>query len=517
MRILILGGGGLTGPHQVRYALQRGHEVTLFNRGRTALPEDLRGVEQLHGDRASGDLQSLRGRQWDLCIDNPTSLPAWARDATELLQGQVGHYIFISTISVYADMRQPVSETSPVARYDGADAYVETIDTIRASGFELYGPLKALCEREVQQRFGDASTIIRPGLIVGPGDATDRFTYWPLRVRRGGQVLAPGTPADPVQFIDARDLAEWTIRVGEQRASGVFNATGPATPLPIGKMLDEMRGAIQSDATFTWVPTDFLEKNKVAPWSDMPAWVPADGELAGMMRANIDRALAKGLTFRPLAQTVRDTLAWFDQLPPDRRASPRAGLAPDRERKVLDEWHPPTLTGRACRLRALEEADAASLQRHADDEAVWETLFEGFPRPYTVADAQAWCSGGWRSRTQGEIVWGIDVDGEVIGCISVRPDSGWLRCNAEVGYWIGQAHWGHGIAADALQLVASWAFDNFGELTRIYAPIFDWNTRSQSVARKAGFQLEGAMPQSAIKAGRVIGRVVYARYRTEER
>jgi 2'-hydroxyisoflavone reductase len=338
MRILILGGSGLTGPHQVRYALQRGHEVTLFNRGRAPLAPDLRGVEQLHGDRSVGDLQSLRGRQWDLCIDNPTSLPSWARDATTLLQGQVGHYIFVSTISVYADMRRPVGEDSALARYEGPDAYTETIATIRASGFQLYGPLKALCEREVQQRFPAASAIIRPGLIVGPGDATDRFTYWPLRVRRGGNVLAPGTPADPVQFIDARDLAEWTIRAGEQRACGVFNATGPAQPLAIGTMLDEIRAATQADATFTWVPADFLAAQQVAPWSELPVWVPADGELAGLMRADIRRALAAGLGFRPLADTVRDTLAWFDALPAERRSSPQAGLAPERERAVLDAW-----------------------------------------------------------------------------------------------------------------------------------------------------------------------------------
>lgn len=346
MRILILGGSGLTGPHQVRYALQRGHQVTLFNRGRAALPEDLRGVEHLHGDRSTGDLQSLRGREWDLCIDNPTSLPAWARDATTLLQGQVAHYVFISTISVYADMRQPITEDSPVARYHGADAYAETIESIRASGFQLYGPLKALCEREVQQRFPSTSSIIRPGLIVGPGDNTDRFTYWPLRVRRGGEVLAPGTPADPVQFIDARDLAEWTIRVGEQRATGVFNATGPAETLTMGALLDGIRANVRSDATFTWVPADVLAQHKLAPWSDLPAWVPADGEMAGMMRADIRRALAAGLSFRPLAQTVTDTLAWFDAQPAERRASPRAGLSADRERAVLQSSQRPTASGK---------------------------------------------------------------------------------------------------------------------------------------------------------------------------
>ena len=338
MRILILGGTGQTGPHQVRHALVRGHQVTLFNRGRVPLPEGLRGVERLQGDRAAGDLQALRGREWDVCIDNPTTLPAWARDAGQLLHGHVGHYIFISTISVYADISRPVTEDSPVAPYTGADAYAETMDSVRASGFALYGPLKAQCERDIQQRFGAACTIIRPGLIVGRGDPTDRFTYWPLRVREGGEVLAPGTPADPVQFIDGRDLAEWTIRVAEQRAPGIFNATGPAELLTMGAMLGTTRSAVQGDATFTWVPAGFLAQQRVSPWTDLPAWVPADGEAAGMMRADIGRALAAGLSFRPLEDTVRDTLDWFDALPAARRETLQAGLAREREREVLAAW-----------------------------------------------------------------------------------------------------------------------------------------------------------------------------------
>lgn len=338
MRILILGGAGLTGPHQVRYALGRGHSVTLFNRGRTPPPPDLAGVEQLQGDRASGDLSALQGREWDVCIDNPTTLPAWARDASQVLAGHVERYIFISTISVYADMRRPVAEGDAVRPYAGADPYAETMDSLRASGFELYGPLKALSEREVQRQFPSAAAIVRPGLIVGPGDASDRFTYWPWRVRRGGEVLAPGTPQDPVQVIDARDLAEWTIRLSERHATGVFNATGPAEPLTFGAMLDTIRAAVNPQATFTWIPAPFLEAQGAAPWSDLPAWLPADSEDAGMMRAGIERALDAGLTFRPLAETVRDTLAWFDALPAPRRATPRAGLAPEREQGLLSAW-----------------------------------------------------------------------------------------------------------------------------------------------------------------------------------
>jgi 2'-hydroxyisoflavone reductase len=338
MRILILGGAGLTGPHQVRYALARGHQVTLVNRGRTALPPDLAGVEQLQGDRATGDLRALRDVTWDACIDNPTTLPAWARDAAQALAGRVEYYVFVSTISVYADLRRAPAEDDALLAYEGADAYAETIDTVRASGFKLYGPLKALSEREIQQRFPQACAIVRPGLIVGPGDATDRFSYWPLRIRRGGEVLAPGEPQDSVQVIDTRDLAEWTVRLAEQRATGVFNATGPARPLTLGEMLATIRDTVNPSAAFTWVPADFLAEQKVAPWSELPVWLPADGEFAGMLRADIRRALDAGLTFRPLADTVRDTLAWFDTLPPERQAALRAGLSAAREREVLDAW-----------------------------------------------------------------------------------------------------------------------------------------------------------------------------------
>ncbi|MBG9390506.1 hypothetical protein [Caenimonas aquaedulcis] len=338
-RLLILGGTGLCGPHQVRYALERGHTVTLFNRGRTQLPPDIAAdVEQLHGDRAAGDLRALQGRTWDVCIDNPTTLPAWARNSSQQLAGSVDRYIFISTISVYADLRGPVDESSVVHRYEGTDPYAESMETLRASGFQLYGPLKVVSEDEVRKVFPSASAIVRPGLIVGPGDQTDRFTYWPLRLRRGGEVLAPGSPDDPVQFIDARDLGEWTIRLAEQRATGVFNATGPGEPTTFGQVLDTIRATVDANASLTWVPADFLEQQGVSPWVDMPAWVPPDGEAGGMMRADIGKALTTGLTFRPLADTVRATLAWFDALPQERQEAARAGLTAEREAQVLQAW-----------------------------------------------------------------------------------------------------------------------------------------------------------------------------------
>lgn len=333
LRILILGGGGLTGPHQVRYALARGHHVTVFNRGRTNAQWPAE-VQQLVGDRTTGDLEALKQGEWDVCIDNPTTYPAWVRDAGQVLQGRAGRYIFISTISVYADLSQPPSEDSPLAAYEGPDRYAENIDSLRASGMQLYGPLKAASEQEAVRWFGERATIIRPGLIVGPGDETDRFTYWPLRVARGGEVLAPGTPDDPTQVIDARDLAEWTIRMAEQGTGGVFNATGPAQPLRFGEMLDGVKTTLRADARFTWVPAPFLEKQGVKPWLDLPAWVPPGGEAAGMMEANITRALAAGLTFRPLADTVQAAMAWFAS----RNRQPKAGLGAEREAQVLAAW-----------------------------------------------------------------------------------------------------------------------------------------------------------------------------------
>jgi 2'-hydroxyisoflavone reductase len=334
LRILILGGTGFTGPYQVRYALSRGHKVTTFNRGKTHPGELPKEVEQLIGDR-NGQLDALKDRQWDVAIDNPTTLPAWVRDAARILKGNVERYVFISTISVYADTGQGVDETAPLAKYDGADPYKETIEAVKASGYKTYGPLKALSEREVEKWFPGKALVIRPGLIVGPGDQTDRFTYWPVRIDRGGEVVAPGKPSDPVQFIDARDLAEWTIRMAENRETGIYNATGPAKPLEIGNMLGGIKDALHSSAEFTWLPAEFLQQQKVEAWSDMPVWA---GDELGLARTKIDRALAKGLTFRPLAETARDTLVWFKSLPQDRQSKLHAGLTHEREVEVLAAW-----------------------------------------------------------------------------------------------------------------------------------------------------------------------------------
>src|SRR3954467_15211225 len=305
MSILILGGTGFTGPFQVKYALERGHKVTVFNRGKTHPGELPNEVEQLIGDR-NGQLDALKNRKWDVAIDNPTSAPVWVRDVGQILKGNVDRYVFISTISVYGDTsKADLSEDAPLAKYTGADAMKESRESIIASKFQLYGPLKALSEQEAEKWFPKQNLIIRPGLIVGPRDETDRFTYWPVRIDRGGEVLAPGDPTDPVQFIDGRDLAEWVIRMAENDATGIYNATGPAKRLGVGQMLDTMKTAENSKANFTWVNADFLESQKVSPWSDMPVWVPPRGEEAGMGQISIQRALDKGLTFRPLADTSR--------------------------------------------------------------------------------------------------------------------------------------------------------------------------------------------------------------------
>jgi 2'-hydroxyisoflavone reductase len=334
MRILILGGTGFTGPYQVQYALSRGHKVTTFNRGKTHPGELPKEVEQLVGDR-NGQLEALKGRQWDVAIDNPTTLPVWVRDAAQILKGNVDRYVFTSTISVYKDSKTGPDENAPLQTYEGTDPYKETLESMKANGFKLYGPLKVLSEKEAEKWFPGKTLIIRPGLIVGPRDESDRFTYWPVRIDRGGEVLAPGNPKDSVQYIDGRDFAEWTIRMAENGQTGIYNATGPARPTGIGEMLDGIKTALKSNAKFIWVDEKFLTAQKIEAWSDMPVWAGAED---GITRTNISRALSAGLTFRPLDVTARDTLAWFKSRPQDRQLHMKAGLTPEREAEVLTAW-----------------------------------------------------------------------------------------------------------------------------------------------------------------------------------
>lgn len=340
--ILILGGTGLTGPHQVRYALARGHRVTIFNRGRKQ-PEWPGEVEQLLGDRDKNDYASIaaeieKGRRWDVCIDNPSSVPLWIREAAAVLKGHVGAYTMISSLSAYADNATPgQDESAPLAKFDG-DPMKETMASLRAD-MNKYAGLKAATEAETRKHFGANATILRPGLIVGPGDDTDRFTYWPLRMRRGGEVLCPGDGRDPVRIVDARDLGEWMIRLAESKTRGVFNAFGPDYDLDTAALLYGVRACTTQGATLVFVPTEFLDAQNVSAWGDMPAWVPATGDSAGFHTRSNAKAVAAGLTFRSIADTTQATLAWFDSQPEERRkAGPRAGIKPGREAEVLAAW-----------------------------------------------------------------------------------------------------------------------------------------------------------------------------------
>ncbi|MEP6832467.1 MAG: NAD-dependent epimerase/dehydratase family protein [Gemmatimonas sp.] len=339
MRILILGGTGLTGPYQVRYALARGHQITVFNRGRhnERLPK---GVEELLGDRNLHQMDALKNKDWDVVIDNPTTLPFWVKDAGEVLKEHTKHYVFISTVSVYDTSRgKDINENSPLVEYKGGDPMSVTPQ----DAGKYYGEMKTASEREAVKWFGNATTIIRPGLIVGPGDSSFRFTYWPYRIAQGGEVLAPGDGKDLIQVIDARDIAEWTVRMVENKTMGVFNAVGPAKPMDMKLQLDEVRKGVAAnkDVRFTWVPTEFLTEQKVSSWRDMPTWIPrSDNDSAGS-RADISRALKAGLTFRPLSQTSADALAWFNEQPEAARTQmlKSAGLETEREKAVLAAWH----------------------------------------------------------------------------------------------------------------------------------------------------------------------------------
>ncbi len=344
LNILILGGTGLTGPHQVRYALARGHKVTVFNRGRRndRLPD---GVTELIGDRNLHQLDALKGKDWDVVIDNPTSLPFWVKDVGEVLKDHTKQYVFISTISVYDTSKpQPgLTASSPLTEYTKGDPLVVTQQDLMKDIGGLYGAMKTASEREARKWFGDRTTIIRPTLIVGPGDDSFRFTYWPYRIAKGGEVLAPGDGKDLVQIIDCRDLAEWTIRMVENGTTGTFNAAGPASPMTMAQQLDGIRAAVPNgrDAKLTWVPTEFLAEHKVTPWGDMPTWIPrSDPDSAGS-NADIRPALAAGLTYRPLGVSAVDALASFNAAPADAQARmvKAAGISPEREKAVLEAWH----------------------------------------------------------------------------------------------------------------------------------------------------------------------------------
>jgi len=330
LRILVLGGTKFIGPHLVEHALARGHEVTLFNRGKTN-PHLFPELTRLKGDR-DNDLKSLEGREWDAVIDNSASIPRWVRQSAGLLKDAAKLYLFTSSISVYADYSKPGMDES------GAVGVLEDPTVEEITG-ETYGPLKALCEQEARQAFGDGAIVVRPGLIVGPRDPSDRFTYWPVRIARGGEVMAPGDPTDPVQFIDVRDLAEWYVALVERGEGGLFNATGPGSPLSMAEMLYGIRAVTSAAVSFTWVEAGFLAANEVYAWQHMTTWVPPSEGYEGFSRVDCSRAIKSGLRFRPLAETARDTLDWWNGLPEERRSEPRAGLPAEKETEVLAAWH----------------------------------------------------------------------------------------------------------------------------------------------------------------------------------
>jgi 2'-hydroxyisoflavone reductase len=332
--LLILGGTRFLGPALVEAATAKGWTITLFNRGKSnpGLFKD-RPIEQIHGDRnVADDIKKLSGRKWDAVIDTSGYFPKQIRSLMSVLAGQVGQYVFISSISAYATPSKPgMDESAPLARL-APGTNVDAIDTI---GEGNYGALKLLCEEAAEKAMPGRTLNIRPGYIVGVRDGSDRFTYWPVRVAKGGEMLAPGRPADPIQFIDVRDLGEWTIRMVEAGNNGVFHATGPRDRLGMREFLEACRKVAGSDATFTWVDEPTMARLGLSPDVDFPIWTSPTGPDAGIGDVSVARALKAGLTFRPLGVTIADTLAYWKSLPDERRATMRAGLAPEKEAAAL--------------------------------------------------------------------------------------------------------------------------------------------------------------------------------------
>ena len=332
LRMLVLGGTGFLGPAIVRAAMARGHSLTLFNRGKTRT-DLFPDVPRLLGDRdpKKGEgLKALEQGEWDVCFDDNGYYPRMVEASAKLLAPRVGHYVYVSSISAYASLEaEGVDEKAPVAKLE--DPTVETM----GPDFSNYGGLKALCEDASRAAYPDRSTVIRPGYIVGPEDRSDRFTYWPLRVERGGEMLAPGNPTDPIQVIDVRDLGEWMVRLAENRTFGVFNACGPAKRLGMGEMLEACKAAAKSDAKFVWVPASFLAEH---PGLQLPIWSPYEGKSKGDHCVSNAAAVAAGLKFRPILDTARDTLEWFHAQPDAVRSRLEKSLESKAESEVLEAF-----------------------------------------------------------------------------------------------------------------------------------------------------------------------------------
>jgi len=333
LRILMLGGTGFLGPAEVEYALARGHTVTLFNRGHTN-PQLFPNVEKLVGDRATGDLAALQGRTWDAVLDTSANVATWVRDSAAALKDSVGRYLFVSSLSAHTD-NSTLGQKEDAPVFSSAD--YEDVIRRNASMGEAFGPNKAEAERIVRATFGERALVVRPGLIVGPRDRSDRFTYWPVRIDRGGEVVAPGDGTDRAQIVDVRDLGRFLVHLVESQASGTFNAVGPRSPMTMAEMLYGIRAVTSSDVSFTWVAADFLREQKVGAWMEMPVWVYPGPDTRGFMDWDCSKAIAAGLEFRPLADTARDTLTWWKERGPDAPAL-RTGLAPDKEARILAAW-----------------------------------------------------------------------------------------------------------------------------------------------------------------------------------
>ena len=329
-KVLILGGTKFLGPHVVEALRARGHTVALFNRGKTN-PGLFPDVEKLKGDR-DGHLEALAGRQWDAVVDDSGYVPRLVKASAELLAPNVKQYVFISTISVYAD--------NTIVGGDEDHTRLETVDDPTTEDVpKFYGALKALCEKAAEAAMPGRVAAIRPGLIVGPLDPTGRFTHWPWRMSQGGEVLGPGDGTTPVQWIDARDLAAWIVRVIEQGTTGTFNALGPAQRISMKEVLDACNAAAGGKATITWVDAAFLEAQKVEPWSELPMWIDAHGDFAGFGTMSNARAVAAGLVFRPVGETAKDTLAWLATLSDDERKKVQSsGITREKEAAVLAAW-----------------------------------------------------------------------------------------------------------------------------------------------------------------------------------
>jgi 2'-hydroxyisoflavone reductase len=339
LKILVLGGTGFLGPAFVEAALAKGHTLTLFNRGKTN-PGLFPNVEKLQGQRRRPkknnpkappqDLEALKNRQWDVVLDTSAYFTGEVEDVCKILAGNVGHYTFISSISAYKTAEtsnETLVESSPLCEL--ADKYTEDL----GKDYANYGALKRYCEDAAAAAFPGKAALVRPGYIVGPGDPSDRFTYWPMRFVRGGECLAPGDPDNDLQFIDVRDLGEWLVHVAEERIAGPFNAVGFAKKVTTREFLEAGKKAVNDKCTFTWADDAFLDENKVTSWDEMGCWTPA----AKNGHSDNRKMIAAGATFRPLGDTIVATIEWAKKRPADYEW--HAGMKPEREADLLAKWH----------------------------------------------------------------------------------------------------------------------------------------------------------------------------------